>query len=393
MSRKASIHIKQGHIAEFFHNTREKSTKNSIFTTKNNYVNNNAKNAILLYKKELSIRKELYTKRTGQKLQKKAITLFSSIINLDKQHTQKDLEKVVELLEKKLDTKVVQYALHKDEGHLDGDEKKINYHGHIMFLGLDSKGVSVRKKLDRKMLRDLQTEVAKILGMERGDPKRKAKRLDTYDYKNYKKREEESIKRLKEENNRLKAENKRLKEENNRLKEELAKMQDLKILNNELRAELKQIGAKRADYAQLEQLNKELKAEIKAKTLTIDELLKKLADYEKINIHKEHKQYDKAELEQEKEKFMNEFFSKYDVDEVIQKRDEYNQIIFKNMDFTTDIDKIYKVVNDKADELNLSDKDKEILMNIAKLEHYNALIEQIDNNNHNNLNKQNMLKL
>ena len=35
-------------------------------------------------------------------------------------------------------------------------------------LGLDSKGYSIRKKLDKPMLREIQTEVAKILEMERG---------------------------------------------------------------------------------------------------------------------------------------------------------------------------------------------------------------------------------
>ena len=35
-------------------------------------------------------------------------------------------------------------------------------------LGLDSQGNSIRRKLDKPMLRTIQTDVAAILGMERG---------------------------------------------------------------------------------------------------------------------------------------------------------------------------------------------------------------------------------
>ena len=51
----SSIHIEKGHIGEFFHNTREKDTVNSIFDTSKNITTTTAKEAIELYKKELEI--------------------------------------------------------------------------------------------------------------------------------------------------------------------------------------------------------------------------------------------------------------------------------------------------------------------------------------------------
>src|SRR5574344_1364580 len=200
-------------------------------------------------------------------------------------------------------------SMHRDEGHHKKhshteEEQELhdllkikNYHGHIEMLGLDSQGNSIRRKLDKPMLRTIQTDVAAILGMERGRhtsynkdeyfeitkamPEKeefaskeeynkafkekakelglykepKAKRLDTYDYKKAKEMEAEAVAR------------------------ELAKAKDLQELNKKLREELKEQGATREDYAKLEQLNRELKEQIKAKDLTIDELNLKIDEY------------------------------------------------------------------------------------------------------------------
>jgi len=89
-------------------------------------------------------------------------------------------------------------------------------------------------------LSELQTEVAEILGMERGQKNSKAERLN---HKQYKQKAQE-----------------------------LAKQKDLKAEIAKLRAELKEAGAIRSDYAVLEQVAKDLKEQIKAKNLTIDKL-------------------------------------------------------------------------------------------------------------------------
>ena len=255
MKRKSSIHIEQGKLGYLFHNDRTKQTANSIFSQENNEYDNYAKTAIEIYREELQKRSEAYTKRTGKKLHKKTITHLSAIVNLDKQHNLEDVKEIAKHLEEELGTKVFQIAVHKDEGWVDEEtgEKHINYHAHLEMLGLDEQGNSVRRKLDRKFLINLQDKVAEILNMQRGinytaERKKRPKRLDTYEYKEHAKRKAQSEKEI------------------------LAKVKDLKEENKRLREQLKEAGAKREHYAQLEQFVKDLKEQVKAKELTIEQL-------------------------------------------------------------------------------------------------------------------------
>jgi hypothetical protein len=263
VERKSSIHIEKGELGEFFHNDRTKPTANSIFSTKNNSCNLDGLSAIDLYKKDIKEKTKKYVERTGRSLHKNTITLLSAIVNLDKQHTQEDLEKICKYLEESLGTKIYQYAVHRDEGWIDEEtgEKHINYHAHILFSGLDNEGRSVRKKLTRSYLIKLQDEVAKILKMKRGinytkERKKRPKRLNTYEYKEHAKRKSKE------------------------LKEKLAKIKDLKEENKRLRELLKELGAERQDYAYLEQFIKNLKKLIKDKLLTEKQLKEKIKELE-----------------------------------------------------------------------------------------------------------------
>lgn len=256
----SSIHIEAGSGGYFAHNSREQSTVNSIFSDEQNFVSCTKEDAFKLYRSELEKRTEAYKENHNRtKLHAKTITHLSAIVNFNKEHTPEDMQRVCDLLERKLDTKVIQFAMHRDEGHIkeDGTPDK-NYHAHIEFMGLDSKGESVRRKLDRPMLKALQNDVAKTLGMTRGKDYAKErsprpKRLDTYEYKTHK---EEISKAVKE--------------------AVLATEKDLKAEVAQLRSQLKEQGATRADYAELEQINRELREQIKAKDLTVDQLTLRL---------------------------------------------------------------------------------------------------------------------
>jgi len=262
---KSSIHIEAGKAGYVYHNSRETPTKNSIFSDEENEVSNSAKDAFKIYRAELKKRVQAYTKKTGRNLHKKTITHLSAIVNLNVNHTLDDLQPLVNHLEKELGTKVFQVAIHRDEGHIEDGKPVKNYHAHIEFMGLDEQGNSVRRKLTKKFLSELQTKTAELLKMERGtnyakEKKHRPKRLDTYEYKEHKKREEKAR------------------------KNELAKLKDLKAEMARLRAELKEQGAIREDYARLEALNRELREKIKAKELTIDELREALEEQsEKLN--------------------------------------------------------------------------------------------------------------
>lgn len=176
----SSIHIENGKPGYFAHNSREAETKNSIFTDEKNYCSCSKDEAFKIYRTELNKRKETYINNTKQKFQAKTVTHLSAILNFNKEHTPADIKKVCDHLEKILDTKVIQYSLHRDEGHTieknsEGIHNKLyetidikNYHAHIEFMGIDSNGKSLKQKIDKSFLKKLQTDVAKILNMKRG---------------------------------------------------------------------------------------------------------------------------------------------------------------------------------------------------------------------------------
>jgi len=295
---KSSIHIATGNSGFLSHNDRSRKTKNTIFPEHENEIFNDAKSAFGIYREELKKRSAAYTNRTGQKLQKKAITHLSAIVNLNENHTMEDLKKLGSFLEKKLDTKIFQMAIHRDEGHVDHDEKIVNYHAHIEFLGLDTKGQSIRKKLDRKTLIELQDQTAKILEMKRGinytrAKEKRPKRLDTYEYKHHAERmavthtEFKNQKRalIKEANKRIRAaaDHPVSKGMVEKLIESVTGKQ-LKKEISELRAKLKEQRASRAEYAKLEQLNRDLKAQIKAKTLTNESMQEQISSLKGSNL-------------------------------------------------------------------------------------------------------------
>jgi DNA repair exonuclease SbcCD ATPase subunit len=200
--RKSGITISKGSLDYILHNLRVKSTKNSIFDKNQNIYMNDYKTAFKIYKDELNKRIKAYTQRTGKKLQKHTITHLTAIVNLDTHNCNEIyMQKLIKYLEKKLGTKVFNWAVHRDEGWTDENgQKHINYHAHIEFLGLDENGNSIRRKLDKKMLRELQTEVAQVLDMQRGiyyDKNTKRKRLSTYLYKEHAKLAYAQVKKYK----------------------------------------------------------------------------------------------------------------------------------------------------------------------------------------------------
>lgn len=259
----SSIHIDSGANGYFAHNSRESKTVNAIFDDEKNYCSCTNAEAFDLFKKELAIRSEAYQKRTGQKIQSKTVTHLSAIVNFNKEHTPEDLKRLCDYLEKELDTKVIQFAMHRDEGHIAENGEKIkNYHAHIEFMGLDSLGNSIKRTLKKKELINLQSKTAEILGMQRGrnyvaEKAKRPKRLDTYEFKKAKEMESKA-----KESNLLKTTYNQL----------LATKQDLAAAQNEVREYLKEIGATRKEFAELDQLNKDLKEQLKAKDLTIEEM-------------------------------------------------------------------------------------------------------------------------
>lgn len=169
---------------------------------------------------------------------------WEAIINFNKNHSLGDLKKVAEHIEKKFNITCTNIAMHKDEGHINERGVPIyNLHAHVNFITHKDGKQNWRKEFIKPdNLRELQTEVAELLGMERGTDKRisKTERLEHRQFK---------VKQ-----------------------QELAKQKDLKTEIKELRTQLQESKATRAEYAELEALSKALQEQVKAKDLTIDEL-------------------------------------------------------------------------------------------------------------------------
>lgn len=268
--RKSSITLKsfkEVQVHYFYHNSREKPTSNSIFSTDNNYTNVNSKTAIKSFWREFSIRSKKYTDRTGKKLPSNTIKHISSIFNINEHTTNEQILNVIKHLEDTLGTKIIQYSIHKDEGFKnENGEEKINYHVHLEMIGLDEEGRSVRKKLTRQYLRNLQTEVSKILNMERGQDVRKTKRkrLDTYQYKIHRKRLDEELKQKNEEIQKLQKENEELKQKIKELEPTKQELGKYIKMTKELRRTIKEINTNldlfvKGDYDRITELQKDIR--------------------------------------------------------------------------------------------------------------------------------------
>jgi len=199
----SSIHIEKGNITVVGHNDRSIDTINSIFNDEENEYTLPAIEAIRMYDLLLRERINAYTSRTGQKLNNKTITHLSAIVNIKQTTIMEDLSILKYYLEKELGTAVFQIAIHRDEGHIKDGKNIKNYHAHIEMMGIDEKGFSIRRKLTRGMLSNIQDNTATILNMQRGvnyakEKKKRPKRLGTYEYKEYKRREEITVQAVKQ---------------------------------------------------------------------------------------------------------------------------------------------------------------------------------------------------
>ncbi len=388
MQRKSSIHIDKGNLGYCFHNTRQKSTTNSIFSTENNAYDNDAMVAMELYKTELNKREKAYTLRTGRKLHKNTITHLSAIVNLDERHTLDDVKKVAKYLEDTLGTKVFQIALHKDEGYVDDEtnEKHINYHAHIEMLGLDEQGNSVRRKLTRSYLINLQSKVAEMLNMQRGinytkEKKKRPKRLDTYEYKEYEKRKDKALKPVLKENKQLKEENEELKLTKKELEKQISELRKKMI---EFNKQLEKKEFTQEDYKYLSALKKALKAnnlkeiyeKLKEFDKNISDRMLKFKEYTK-KLEEENKELKNKltqsenrvqELEEEKENLIKtENDSEIYVDVFFKNDSKLSKLIDKYKENNAKIELIECYIN-KNDLKEIKQENKNIFIELKKIE-------------------------
>lgn len=112
---------------------------------------------------------------------------WEAVLNLNANHNEKDVERVVQHIAKTLNIIPVAIAIHRDEGHLNERGGPVyNYHAHLNFITVKDGRQNWRNEyIKPQTLRQLQTDVAKLLGMERGKDKRETQ-VERLDHKQYK---------------------------------------------------------------------------------------------------------------------------------------------------------------------------------------------------------------
>ena len=133
-----------------------------------------------LYQEQLKIRNQNHARGFAPKLKD---VYWEAVVNLDEKHNLDDVKKVADFIQQKYHLQTCSIALHHDEGYKDKDGAvKYNHHAHLCFLTMD-KGISTMRKIRSKELRQMQSEVAHLLGLERGKENSKATRLDHKQYR------------------------------------------------------------------------------------------------------------------------------------------------------------------------------------------------------------------
>ena len=202
MSNIACVHFENGKEHEFFHLDRTRPTRNTIFHSPDAVIcDRSGQEAKILYKRLFEQRKAIYERNTGQKLQKNTVPLISFVLNIKDTTTMEDIERFAKKIEEEFDTVCLQKAIHRDEGHIDPltGQEKINHHAHLLFLGLNSEGKSIKRQINKRSVKKkMQDWAAEILQMQRGEERKKTKRkrLNTYEYKEAMKLKNKEIQKL-----------------------------------------------------------------------------------------------------------------------------------------------------------------------------------------------------
>ena len=108
----------------------------------------------------------LVKEKTGRKMQAKAEPLREGVVVIKEDTTMEELQELGKRFQERFGVTPVQIAIHKDEGHWQGEVWKPNLHAHIVFDWYDhSTGKSIKTtSLDAI---EMQTICAEVLGMER----------------------------------------------------------------------------------------------------------------------------------------------------------------------------------------------------------------------------------
>lgn len=300
----SSINFAKSSGGSFAHNDRSEKEPNYLLPVEHrleNECNRSAVEAQKMLEDLFENAKENYSKTYGQKFQTKFENAhWEAVINLNKEHSIKDVERLVREIEKETGFTEVQISIHRDEGRL--NEKTghpiYNLHAHVNFSTLDketgrqlyrrsisnSEREKIRKEngipdgekipkhltavMDKAKLSKLQDITARELGMERGQKGSEKVHLKHKQYRATEKEKEKLLEKIDE-----------LQKENTELRYNFRDMQKqitaLEGIDAEQKKELHRLNTetnKTKDQDEKDEKIKELIEQIKAKDLTIDQL-------------------------------------------------------------------------------------------------------------------------
>ncbi|EPH1695371.1 hypothetical protein RG113_003733, partial [Acinetobacter baumannii] len=199
MGQISSINFKKSIPINTEHNDRTLAPNYLIDKEKGAECNRNAEQARALKNQIIKEAIQKYTENTRQKFQAKSFE-WSAVVNIKPETTMQDLENLAKHFNDKYGFQCYQIAIHRDEGHKNTQgEIEINQHAHMEFITLDKETGKQNFKMrdfSRQKMREIQTEVAEILQMERGKDKRLtgAKRIEPRKYAQLKEQEKKVVK-------------------------------------------------------------------------------------------------------------------------------------------------------------------------------------------------------
>lgn len=202
MGQISSINFKKSIPINTEHNDRTLAPNYLIDKEKGVECNRNAEKARELKNQIIKEAIQKYTENTRQKFQAKSFE-WSAVVNIKPGTTMQDLENLAKHFNDKYGFQCYQIAIHRDEGHKNTQgEIEINQHAHMEFITLDRETGKQNFKMrdfSKQKMREIQTEVAEILQMERGKDKRLtgANRIEPRKYAQLKEQEKAAIKETK----------------------------------------------------------------------------------------------------------------------------------------------------------------------------------------------------
>lgn len=202
MGQISSINFKKSIPINTEHNDRTLAPNYLIDKEKGVECNRNAEQARALKNQIIKEAIQKYTENTRQKFQAKSFE-WSAVVNIKPDTTMQDLENLAKHFNDKYGFQCYQIAIHRDEGHKNTKgEIEINQHAHMEFITLDKETGKQNFKMrdfSKQKMREIQTEVAEILQMERGKDKRLTgtKRIEPRKYAQLKEQEKAAIKETK----------------------------------------------------------------------------------------------------------------------------------------------------------------------------------------------------